>query len=99
MRKISVVATSAAPCTSLGLSAARAGDGGTTRAGSGQPHPAGVHPEGRLVPPGQRVCEYESKAKAALMEADRKECERQGDWFHTDNGVCELESKTNTTRK
>jgi len=39
------------------------------------------------------VCEYESKAKAALMENDQQECERNGGWFHKDLGICEVESK------
>ena len=33
------------------------------------------------------VCEYESKAKAVLIDNDRKECERNGGWFHADTGT------------
>jgi len=38
-------------------------------------------------------CEYESKAKAALIENDQQECEQNGGWFHRDLGTCEVESK------
>ena len=39
------------------------------------------------------MCEYESKAKAVLIDNDRKECERNGGWFHADTGTCEMESR------
>ena len=96
VRKIGVVIAAATLFTSLGLSAAAA----ETKADLAKDRDNRTRQEciqnGGWYHTDNGVCEYESSAKAALIEADRKECERQGGWFHTDNGVCEMESKSET---
>ena len=96
MRKIGVMIVSATLFTSLGLSAAAAQNAQSLAKDRDNRTRQECIQHGGWYQQESGVCEYESKAKATLMDADRQACERQGGWFHTDNGVCEMESKSKT---
>ena len=90
LRKIGVVIVTATVCVGLGLSPAAAQTAEQARKNRARQD---CIQNGGWYVASSDVCEYESKAKAALIDNDRKECERNGGWFHPENGVCEVESK------
>ena len=89
-QKISVAMVAGMLCVGLGLSAAAAQTPDQDRKNRTRQE---CIQNGGWYQTSTDICEYESKAKAALMENDRQACEPSGGWFHTDNGVCEMESK------
>ena len=93
-RKIGAAMVAVMLCTGLGLSAAAAQ---TAAQAADQARKDRTRQEciqnGGWYQAATDVCEYESKAKAVLIDNDRKECERNGGWFHADTGTCEMESR------
>src|SRR6267142_6437544 len=92
MRKIGVMIVSATLFTSLGLSAAAAQNAQSLAKDRDNRTRQECIQNGGWYQQESGVCEYESKAKAALMDADRKACNHKGAWSQHDTRASEPES-------